>query len=123
LLDKAKDLLPGIFVVGLCIDIVTLFDIRNTVEDANQVEVVPGTKNLQLARHLGRIADTVSLLDSQHGVVDTGDGIVVVLPFVERADIVGCNLANLQQVDVLLHTRTAAAFIGIVGADIENPVG
>ena len=62
-------------------------------------------------------------MDGIHRTVYARKCIVVVLPLVKAAHVVGCNLTHFEQVDILLHRGTATAFVGIVAAHVENPVG
>ena len=122
-LDELEDLVACVLGVSLRVDVLALGEVRNALEDADEVEVVPGAQGFQLAHELVGGREAAGLLKREHSVVYAADGIVVVLPFVQAADVVAIDLADLEQVDVLLHTRAATTFVGVVRADIEDPVG
>ena len=106
--------MAGVFVLG---------EIGHMLEDTRHIEIVPRTQNLQLAHHLVFAGDVLCLVEGFHRLVHTGDTIEVVLPLVLQTDVIGGYVRHLQLVDIRLHGNGTATFVGIVGTNIENPVG
>ena len=114
-LDESKDFIAGIFIDTNSIWVIRFGEVRDALKDTNQIEVVPCAQGLQLAQENAfLILAQCRTIDSAHCVVCTSDSVEIVLPFVEVTYVVASEVADLQEVDVLLHCDSTTTFERIV---------
>ena len=91
-------------------------------EDTHHIEIEPRTQDRQLTHHLFTMGDLFDLVQSFHRLVYTRDSIEIILPFILQTDVIAIDNTDLQLVDIGFHRNGTAAFVCIVGTNIEDPV-